>query len=219
MDSTALYSLLASIGDTEPAFALPGEMMEAAVLALLIPFPDGVYILFEKRSGNVSQPGEIALPGGRRASEDEPPAVTALRELHEETGIEPDRVSGLSRLTSVIAPMGAVVHAFAASAQISCDEMRHDPAEVAALFLLPLSFFMNTEPEEYQVRVTVDPCDENGNTIFPARTLGLPERYTRPWSGRRSTVLVYHTEQGVLWGITARIIRDLVLRLRKAGYA
>ncbi|MDZ7820407.1 MAG: hypothetical protein U5N26_00575 [Candidatus Marinimicrobia bacterium] len=36
----------------------------------------------------------------------------------------------------------------------------------------------------------------------------LPERYEQPWKGRRHPVFVYPSPSGVIWGITAELIRE-----------
>lgn len=63
---------------------------EAAVALVLHAGPDGVETLFIKRATREGDPwsGQIALPGGRRHGPDEELATTAMRETHEEIGID-----------------------------------------------------------------------------------------------------------------------------------
>lgn len=48
-----------------------------------------------------SHPGQVAFPGGRMDPEDDGPVAAALREAHEETGLEPAGVEVLGALTAV----------------------------------------------------------------------------------------------------------------------
>lgn len=53
---------------------------------------DHIFLLFEKRSSNLSKhPGQIAFPGGTWEEQDENLIQTALREAEEEVGIQPDQ--------------------------------------------------------------------------------------------------------------------------------
>ncbi|NMA13939.1 MAG: CoA pyrophosphatase, partial [Clostridia bacterium] len=53
------------------------------------------------------------------------------------------------------------------------------------------------------------------NIIFPAAELGLGDNYTRPWRGMDYPMYVYRIQERVIWGITARIIFDLVQRIKQ----
>jgi hypothetical protein len=44
--------------------------------------------------------------------------------------------------------------------------------------------------------------------------LGLPERYTRPWGANRHRILVYRAGQRMVWGITARLIYELIRMMK-----
>jgi 8-oxo-dGTP pyrophosphatase MutT (NUDIX family) len=65
----------------------------AAVLVLLTDGPDGVQVLLtERASGLRTYPGRLSFPGGSRDPADADPAGTALREAHEEIGLNPASV-------------------------------------------------------------------------------------------------------------------------------
>lgn len=87
----------------EPAYPDPGERQMAAVLAPLFEDPDGeVRVILTKRPDTMpTHAGHIAFPGGRPDPEDSSPVDTALREAHEEVGIEPSRVEVLGFLPPV----------------------------------------------------------------------------------------------------------------------
>lgn len=84
----------------EPSF---GTGPNAAVLAPLYEDDDGeVRVVLTKRPDTMpTHAGHISFPGGRAQSPDEGPVDTALREAHEEMGIERERVTILGFLPSI----------------------------------------------------------------------------------------------------------------------
>lgn len=81
-----------------------GSYQFAAVLIALHPPPSGasrfLFPLIRRPEGIGHHPGQIALPGGRCAG-DEDPCACALREAEEEIGLPRDTVEILGRLTPV----------------------------------------------------------------------------------------------------------------------
>jgi 8-oxo-dGTP pyrophosphatase MutT (NUDIX family) len=75
----------------------------AAVLAALYEDEDGsVRIVLTKRPDTMpTHAGHISLPGGRPDPSDNGPIDTALREAHEEVGIEPSSVEVLGYLPAI----------------------------------------------------------------------------------------------------------------------
>ncbi|TLQ01434.1 CoA pyrophosphatase [Nesterenkonia salmonea] len=72
---------------------------EAAVLALFWVSEDGPHVLLTERSPELAKhPGQIAFPGGGAEESDADLPGTALREAHEETGLDPDRATVLGTL-------------------------------------------------------------------------------------------------------------------------
>ena len=77
----------------------------AAVLVLLTDGPDGVQVLLTERAkglGNYS--GELSFPGGARDAADADPTGTALREAHEEVGLNLASVHVLGLLPTFVDP-------------------------------------------------------------------------------------------------------------------
>ncbi len=91
--------------------------------------------------------------------------------------------------------------------------------EVEKAFTIPIEWFQTNKPDSYQVRVEVQPTvtDQQGNLdiLFPAKKLGLPEKYHQPWGDNKMRILVYKTENEIIWGITAEIIFYLIHLLNK----
>jgi 8-oxo-dGTP pyrophosphatase MutT (NUDIX family) len=78
----------------------PGlQLTEAAVLAPLVWRGHEPWALLTRRPMTMRKhPGQIAFPGGGREARDATPLHTALRETHEELGIDPDQVDVLGML-------------------------------------------------------------------------------------------------------------------------
>ncbi len=72
---------------------------QSAVLVPLFETEDGLHAVFTKRRDDLKRhAGEISFPGGRRDDDDEDLLATALREAHEEIGLEPSAVEILGAL-------------------------------------------------------------------------------------------------------------------------
>jgi peroxisomal coenzyme A diphosphatase NUDT7 len=193
------------------------EYFNSVVLLLLIPVNGEYHIVLEKRAGNIRQGGEISLPGGKREP-DEPIETTALRETVEEIGLCPEDIKIVGRLDTVIAPLGVIVDVFVGVTEVSFDQLKPNPSEVEKLFTVPVSFFKQTVPEEYEVMVKVHPSFINEETgkeevLFPSTELNIPPKYRTPWGKLHNKIYVYKTEGEVIWGITARVIKDFTSRI------
>ncbi len=201
--------------------AIPGilrkdEYLNSAVLIPLVLINGEYNFLFEKRAAGIRQGGEVCFPGG----EYDPAAdidymATAIRETAEEIGIDESKIKIAGLLDTLIGPMGVTVDSFIGTIKInSLSEIKFDEHEVEKVFLLPVSFFEINKPEEYYVRLEVHPTeiDKNGVKIetLPVKELQLPERYSKPWGGRKNRILVYKTNEGVIWGITAVLVNEVV---------
>ncbi len=172
---------------------IPADSLKpAAVLIGLIERDHGLSILLTRRADTLrSHTGQVALPGGRQ-DPGERPVDTALREAHEEVGLEPRFVTPVGLSTPyhtgsgyLITPVVAIVrHGFALTA---------NPGEVADIFETPFSFLM--DPANYQEHERALPGGELRR--FYATT---------------------HEEQ-YIWGATAGILRALRERLYGAALA
>lgn len=195
--------------------------LNSAVLIPIININNNEYILFQKRSATVRQPGEVSFSGGHLNSLlDKDYLSTAIRETCEELGISKDKINVLGRLGTLVAPMGVIVETFVGYLNIdNLEELNIDSKEVERIFILPLEYFVTNDPEEYFTRLELHPfaLDENGerNELLPVNELGLPERYASPWTKGKHVVLVYRTSEEVIWGITAELIYELSKKLRK----
>ncbi|KXZ41677.1 hypothetical protein GPECTOR_324g38 [Gonium pectorale] len=121
----------------------PVSTRAAAVLVGLFEDERGVVrVLLTQRSARLrSHRGEVCLPGGKRDEGDPDDAATALREAHEELGLDPSRVTVLGRLPPVLSKHHLSVTPVLAL--LSPDAVPSpNPAEVAAAFTVPLAVFL-----------------------------------------------------------------------------
>lgn len=88
-----------------------GQARAAAGLVLLFPIEDRVHLLLTVRAAQLpSHAGQVSLPGGA-VEAGESIEEAALREAHEETGVDPAVVRVLGRLTPLHIPVsGFVLH-------------------------------------------------------------------------------------------------------------
>ena len=195
--------------------------INSAVLIPIIVIDKTEFVLFQKRSSTVRQPGEVSFPGGHFNSRfDNDFLSTATRETCEELGIEKDKISVLGKIGTLVAPMGVIVETYLGILNInSLDELKIDHKEVDRIFVIPLEYFISNKPDEYFTRLELHPfmTKEDGEKVelLPVKKLGLPEKYSIPWTNGKHRVLVYRTSEEVIWGITAELIFELSTKLKE----
>ncbi|MCJ7554277.1 MAG: CoA pyrophosphatase [Ignavibacteriaceae bacterium] len=198
------------------------KYFNSAVLIPLITIEDQLHILFEKRAAGIRQGGEVSFPGGQfDPDKDKTFLNTAIRETREELGITEEQIEIITKFGTLVAPMGLTIDAFLAFINItSLSELKIDQTEVEKIFTLPLSYFMENDPEIFYSRLEIHTVDNDANgksiELLPVKKFGLPEFYSSPWKNGKYRVIVYNTEPDVLWGLTAEIVYELS-RILKDG--
>jgi 8-oxo-dGTP pyrophosphatase MutT (NUDIX family) len=180
-----LADALAARLPQRPDSDAPPAGAQAAVLIPVVAAAEPV-LLFTRRTERLARhSGQVSFPGGRMEADDASLLATALRETAEETGIAPDQVQVTGYLSRLLTVTGFDVQPVVGVLQPGFT-LRPDPAEVAAVFEVPLAFFAD-----------------------PANRLSS----TREWNGRPRTVPRFVHDGHEIWGATASIIVDLVTRL------
>ncbi|MDX1383369.1 MAG: CoA pyrophosphatase [Thermoanaerobaculia bacterium] len=115
------------------------ERMRAAVAVTLLPDASGrtCFLLTRRGQRLKRHRGQWALPGGR-LDPGEKAAEAALRELHEEVGLELDQATILGRLDDFATRSGFVISPLV----VWCDELVElvpDPHEVQAVYRIPVA--------------------------------------------------------------------------------
>ncbi len=189
------------------------EFFNSAVLIPLVKIEDEWHLLFEKRAANIKQGGEICFPGGRVEKTDKSPTDTALRETFEEIGVSSENIKVIGKLDVLFGPRGILVEPIVAEVKIdSLDGLTIDKSEVEKVFLIPLSFFEENEPEHFKIHSTVEhksynPSGEEEELILP-NNKGNDTYYKSI-----RDVLVYKTHGEVIWGITAQLVYEVIKKL------
>ncbi len=127
--------------------------------------------------------GEVAFPGGMRAG-GETVLATALREAHEEIGLPAGAVDVLGALPARTSSSGIDVHAVVA--RLRPFALRADPVEVARVLHVPLAALR----DESRWRERPPPGGATG---------------VQPYAGPHFAI-----GDDLLWGLTARFVRDLL---------
>jgi 8-oxo-dGTP pyrophosphatase MutT (NUDIX family) len=101
-NASSVGHLLEDVLARTPPTLLPNELRQAAVLIALYDHDGAPHLVLTRRSAKLPHhPGQVSLPGGRYEITDGDLKATALRETHEELGIDPERVHVLGRLDDV----------------------------------------------------------------------------------------------------------------------
>jgi 8-oxo-dGTP pyrophosphatase MutT (NUDIX family) len=159
----------------------------AAVLAPLFERDGELHAVFTRRRVDLRiHAGQVSFPGGRRDPGDADLVATALREAHEEIGLDPAAVTVLGALRPTptvvsdiaIYPVVGLIAAPAAAWVLAT-------AEVEAVIEAPLAQLSATH---------------------------RLETFARP-GGAVVTTDAYSMGEDTIWGATARILRDLLARL------
>lgn len=160
----------------------------AAVAVILV--PDPLSVLLIRRSEREGDPwsGHVALPGGREEPEDTDLIATAIRETAEEVGILLDRSELLGALDDVtprsIMKPPFMVRPFVFG--LGSEPRLRLSSEVASAHWEPLETLMRAEARG-ELALTIAGVTRH----FPS----------------------YQTTAGTLWGMTERLLSELVRRL------
>ena len=170
----------------------PDGGFTASVVVLLRPFDEEIEVLLIRRPESERDPwsGHMAFPGGRRDAVDTSLMETAIRETREETGIALGdaghflgRLSIVAPLSPLLPPLAIVPFVFAIHAGTP---LTPSPAEVASAHWIPLPHF-----HDPAMRTVYRLPSGSGTLTFPG----------------------YQTEGGIVWGLTHRILDDLLKRI------
>ena len=196
----------------------------SAILVPLITVDGDLHLLFEKRAPHIKQGNEICFPGGHFDPEkDQDYLSTALRETHEELGLEACDITLIGQLDTLVSPRGLIVECFLGHIERSIDELRLDKGEVNEVFTVPLKWFEENPPEIYTTRVELQASymnDGQEKILLPVEKLGLPAKYKNNRSEWFHPVVVYSYSPDIIWGLTAAVVKnsmDKVFALLKSG--
>jgi 8-oxo-dGTP pyrophosphatase MutT (NUDIX family) len=177
-----LRELLAS---SDGSAELDSSLLWAAVAIILVPDPDALLLI--RRADRTGDPwsGHMALPGGRREPGDADLLATAIRETSEEVGVELSSAELAGSLQDVV-PRNPVLPPIAVRPFVFLQDSR--PAltlnsEVTSATWVPLAHLLRPDTH-HLVRLEV--------------------------SGRSRLVQAYQLSDAIVWGMTERILTQLL---------
>ena len=183
--NTWLATVRERLADPPPRRLPPSDKRQASVLVPLHVQNGELWTLLTKRTDTLpTHRSQIAFPGGALdLGEDHWQA--ALREAHEEVGFDPTKVLRLGQLDEVESPIGFRVVPAVGAVPFPY-EARPNEAEIAEVFKLPLTAFANPR-------------------LIEERTVRI--------DGVARNLRIYHVGGRQIWGLTARILQNLLARL------
>lgn len=166
----------------------PNPQRELAQAAVLIPIiaREEPSILFTQRTSHLTRhAGQVSFPGGRAQDDDGSLVLTALRETHEETGIDSSFVTVAGFLDpyetgtgyAILPVVGLLREGFALVPETN---------EVAEIFEVPLAFLMDSANRQ---------------------------RRTMEWQGRMRAFYAFNYGPHYIWGATAAMLVNFADRL------
>lgn len=160
---------------------------QAAVLALLYECEGTLWLpLIRRAEGLRTHRGQIALPGGARDAGDDSLWAAALREAHEELGIDGAAV----RLLGALSPLWVPASYFEVHPFVGWSTQRPffapNATEVAEVIEMPLELLLDPQAK--------------GEVTWPLR-------------GRMTRVPHYRWQGRIIWGATAMMLSELEILL------
>jgi 8-oxo-dGTP pyrophosphatase MutT (NUDIX family) len=180
-----ILALRHRLASPSPRRLAASDLRQAAVLALLYVDAGELWTVLTQRTDNLpTHRGQIAFPGGGRELKEDP-WEAALREAQEEIGADPKAVLKLGELDEIESSAGFRVIPCVGAIPRGI-KFQPNPAEIAEIFSLPLSAFSNPSLVEER-EVLID---------------GVPR-----------SIRIYHVGKRQIWGLTARVLQNLLVRL------
>ena len=165
----------------------PGKTDAAVLVPLYMREGELVAVFTERRADLSRHPGEISFPGGRQEEPDEDLRHTALREAHEEIGLDPGHVE----LVGALPPVGTFVTSYR---------------------IFP---FVGTIEERYEWVLQKTEVEQLLELSLPDLMRGFESRRL-PQRGVPIKTPTYTVDGHLVWGATARIVEHLLDRLAPA---
>lgn len=166
---------------------------QAAVLVAITDHPTEPQVVLTKRSEHLStHSGQVAFPGGKWDETDSSLMATALRESHEEIGLDPKYVEVLASMPSSMTRFGIEVTPFVGVVPQDAI-LEPNYGELDAIFHVPVSYFL-------------EDANRSRTDIFQ----GKKDRFWAP---------VWHYQGFEIWGFTAGVLATLFNDTLSAGLA
>lgn len=159
----------------------PGKLVRAGVLVPLLKRTDDYCLLFTRRPKELkNHPGQISFPGGLFEEKDLTLERTAIREAWEELGIYEKDIQILGPLDDYSSTTGYLISSFVGKIPYPYD-FKINRREISEVIIIRIEEFKRLPRTGYVVR-----------------------------EGEHYPVYYYDLQNHVVWGATARIVKNLI---------
>ena len=215
-----LKKLKRNLKHTDILIGKEDKYLNAAVLIPLIEIKNEIHILYQVRSEHIRQGGEIGFPGGGKEQVDAGSyEKTAVRETSEELGVEEEEIEVIGHLGTLVTHSDVTIDVFVGVLKIENLEALKLNEEVASVFTVPLETLLDMKTEVHFVDMEVKPSFivEEGDEVIAltSKSLGLPDKYDRPWVKHKRKVYFYRYNHHIIWGMTGEITKAFLDLFRK----
>ncbi len=157
----------------------------AAVLVPVVDHPEPTVLLTQRAQHLPDHAGQVSFPGGKIDKSDGSPLESALREAHEEVGLDRSHIEPLGYLDLYMTTLGYRIVPVLSRVKPGF-KLALNISEVDATFEVPLAFLM----------------DQNN-----------VQRHSRDWQGMTRHYYAITFGERYIWGVTAGILRNLHERI------
>lgn len=193
-----LNDILQKMQEHEPSL-YDHNLKHYGIMIPLIEIDGETHLLFQVRARHLrSQPGDVCFPGGGVEPEDQSEMETAIRETMEELNVKREEIDKVYPLNIVMQTTDRMIHTFVGHLN-PVEKIEPNPDEVDEIFTVPLSFFIENQPEVHKVFLQAEP-----EADFPLHLIVGGEKYNWPRMDINEHFYLY--EDKVIWGLTAKII-------------
>jgi len=189
MKSSAWLELLPRYLDARPIHPWPARTFhqEAGILVPIGVNPEGeAFLIFTRRSPHLAIHAGQIAFPGGQREGGETLKEAALREAWEEIGLPPEAVRVLGPLGKTFSPFGIAVQPFVGLVDLPRTFRPNE--EVAEVLIFPLESLLSTRPRVVAWEVY--------GVVVP--------------------LFAYRVEGKTIWGMTGRVVADLLMRVRRA---
>lgn len=183
-----LFNPRIRINNNKTIYRSKNNIKQAAVLIPLTEKNNQIEVILTVRAQHLRHhAGQICFPGGKVEKTDSSHQATAIREAQEEIGIQPQDINIIGQLPTQQTLTGFYITPFIGMFNNDISTLAIDKNEVAELFTVPLSHFLNI----------------NNHLSFK-----------RQRANNLDTVTIIPYMHYNIWGATAAILKNLSTHIR-----
>lgn len=161
------------------------DLIQSAVLVPLAFHHSDMKLIFTRRSSHLERhSGQVSFPGGVIEAQDSNPVQTAIRETEEEIGIKRSQIEILGGMKPFNSSTGYFIYPYIGIMN-NLNGLQKNGLEVDRVFCVPYRWLANSQNSRLDNYI-----DKNGN--------------------KRKIWFYKEFEGEIIWGITAKITKDLI---------